>query len=414
MEHEELNKLKRALSKNPTYDGQHFTGQKKRGKRKEPVKISDKQRRISHLSSKSRNELLRLHADLDKIFISNSKVTRSSYGKPTKHQARKGSNGNLGVEGIWSSVTYSRYKRSCRTFLKYCYENFENVKQLRDIKPRMVGHFIQSLLENNRSPKTISAYASAIKKMAELTVKTGIKGHANLVNNKHRQMIPIARKTDRRRGSVGGIGYSLREAQVIVRQSEKHFSPYEHALLEILLYSCPRISEVLKISYDQIDFENQCIVMNKKNQNKNNRPRLIPVPEATLQKLKMIEPFLTNHQTNIWGHRMNEKHVRQLVKSCASYGKVKYCGVHDFRKAGVLWHTRRLKSWSKERLVTEIMRFVNVDPKLNPMFKKSNIQKHKYEHSTLLQRQKRWLINQYLTQLLGHSRNDATCPYKHG
>lgn len=164
MEHEELNKLKRALSKNPTYDGQHFTGQKKRGKRKEPVKISDKQRRISHLSSKSRNELLRLHADLDKIFISNSKVTRSSYGKPTKHQARKGSNGNLGVEGIWSSVTYSRYKRSCRTFLKYCYENFENVKQLRDIKPRMVGHFIQSLLENNRSPKTISAYASAIKK----------------------------------------------------------------------------------------------------------------------------------------------------------------------------------------------------------------------------------------------------------
>lgn len=406
--------LMRALSEQPKYEGKSFTGRKKQSKSKRHRQISDKQRRIDHLSSKRRHALLRLHADLDRLFIATSKVTRHSKGKQTKHHARKGNNGNLGVEGVWSSVTYERYKRSCRTFLKFCFENFENVKQVRDIKPRMVGQFINSLLEKDRSAKTISAYVSAIQKLAESAVKAGIKGHVHLVNEKHRQMVPIAHKAERRRGSAGGVGYSLREAQVIIKQCGKHYSIYEQVLLELLLYSCPRISEMLKISYEQIDFDNKCIVMNKKNQNKNNRPRLIPVPEPTLQKLKMLEPFLASLQTNIWGHRMKEKHVRQLVKSCASYGKVKYSGVHDFRKAGLQWHTRRLNSWSKGQLVTEIMRFVSVDLRLNPIFKKNGDQHFKYESSTLLKRQKRWLINQYLTQLLGHSRNDATSPYKQG
>ncbi|QHT59347.1 site-specific integrase [Paenibacillus lycopersici] len=404
--------LMRALSNQPKYDGKYFTGRKKQSKPKRQSQISDKQRRIDHLSSNRRHALLRLHTDLDKLFIANSKVTRHSSSKQTKHHARKGSNGNLGVEGIWSSVTYDRYKRSCRTFLKYCFENFENVKQVRDIKPRMVGQYINALIEKDRSAKTISAYVSAIQKMAESAVKVGIKGHSRLVNEKHRQMIPIARKAERRRGSVGGVGYSLREAQVIVKQCGKHYSIYEQALLELLLYSCPRISEVLKISFDQIDFENNCVVMNKKNQNKNNRPRLIPVPEATLHKLKMLEPYLASSQTNIWGHRMTEKHVRHLVKSCASYGGVKYSGVHDFRKAGLQWYTKRLRKWSKERLVNEIMRFVGVDPKLNPVIKKNGLLVQKYDPQSLLKRQKRWLINQYCSQLLGHSRNDATSPYR--
>lgn len=405
-------KLMRALSNQPKYDGKYFTGRKKQSKRHS--QISDKQRRIDHLSSNRRHALLRLHADLDKLFIANSKVTRHSSSKQTKHHARKGSNGNLGVEGIWSSVTFERYKKSCRTFLKYCFENFENVMQVRDIKPRMVGQFINALIEKDRSPKTISAYVSAIQKMAESAVKADIKGHSRLVNEKHRQMVPIARKAERRRGSVGGVGYSLREAQVILKQCGKHYSIYEQALLDLLLYSCPRISEVLKISFDQIDFENNCIIMNKKNQNKNNRPRLIPVPDTTLHKLKMSEPYLASPQTNIWGHRMTEKHIRQLVMSCASYGRVKYSGVHDFRKAGLQWHTKRLQKWNKEQLVSEIMRFVGVDPKLNPLIKRDGLLVPKYDPQSLLKHQKRWLINQYCSQLLGHSRNDATVPYKHG
>lgn len=406
----ETSKILRALSDRPAYDNKFFSGQKKRGNRKQ--KVSDKQRKIDHLPSRKKTELLRLHADLDKVMIGNSKVTRYSSEKQSKRDAKKGNNGKLGVEGIWSSVTYNRYRKSCRTFLKYCFENYDNVKSLRDIKPRMVGGFIQSLLDKKRSAKTISAYVSAIRKMSESTVKSGLKSHLSLVNDKHRAMIPIARKSERRRGSAGGVGYTLREAQIIVKQAQKHYSLYEETLLSIFLHANPRISEALKISFDQIDFDNQCIHLNKKNQNKNNRPRMLPLPPIVMEKLKNLEPFFPNKQTNIWGHRMTEKQVRALVKSCCAQGKVRYKSVHDFRKSGAELHMRRLKSWSKEQLVDAIMQFVNEDPKLNPIIRRNGILTPKYIPNQLMNRQHRWLINQYMTQLYGHSRNDKLCPYK--
>lgn len=381
-------------------------------KRKRNSIISDKQRKIDHLSSKQKKELIRLHADMDKVMVANSKITRFSVEKQTKQDAKKGNHSKLGVDGIWSSVTFNRYKKSCRTFLKYCYENYENVKSLRDIKPKMVGSFIQSLLDKKRSAKTISAYVSAINKLAESSVKAGIKGHTSLVNNKHRSMIPIALKAERRRGREGGVGYTLREAQVIVKQAAKHYSLFEEALVSILLYASPRISEVLKISFGQIDFDNQCIHLNKKNQNKNNRPRRLPLPPFIMEQLKKLEPLFPNKQTNIWGHRMSEKQLRTLVKRLATHGKVKYCGIHDFRKAGVVWHTRQIKDWSKEHLVTAIMQFVDADEKLNPFVQRNGSLTPKYVPEQLLKRQKRWLMNQYLSQLLGHSRNDAVSPYK--
>ncbi|WP_054023773.1 site-specific integrase [Bacillus sp. FJAT-28004] len=404
----QIDEFKHALANNRVDESKYFKIRQKRSCKKT---VSDKQRKINHLSSKQKKELIKLHADMDKVMIANSKVTRFSDEKQTKRDAKKGNNGKLGVEGIWSSVTFDRYKRSCRTFLKYCYENFDHVKTLRDIKPRMVGGFIQSLLDKNRSAKTISAYVSAIRKLAESSHKAGIKGHASLVNDKHRSMIPDARKANRRRGSVGGVGYTLREAQIIVKQAARLYSLYEETLLCVLLYGCPRLSETLKISFDQIDYDKQCIRLNKKNQNKNNRPRMAPLPPFVMEKLKQLEVYFPNKQTNIWG-RMSEKQVRKLVKSCATHGHVKFCSVHDFRKAGLIWHSRQIKDWSKEHLVAAIMQFVSADVKLNPFIQRNGTLSPKYVPDQLLKRQKRWLMNQYLSQLLGHSRNDATSPYK--
>ncbi|MFD0589406.1 tyrosine-type recombinase/integrase [Paenibacillus sp. GCM10027627] len=380
-------------------------------KQNKKIAVSDKQRKIDHLSSRQKKELIRLHADMDKVMVANSKVTRYSTGKQTKRDAKKGNNGKLGVQGIWSSVTFQRYKRSCRTFLKYCYENFDNVNTLRDIKPRMVGGFIQTMLDKNLSAKTISSYVSAIRKMAESSVKAGIKGHASLVNEKHQSMIPKARKADRRRGSVGGVGYTLLEAQGILSQAAKQFGEYEETLLSLYLYGNPRLSESLKISFDQIDFENQCIHLNKKNQNKNNRPRMIPLPPFVMDKLKKVEPYFPNKQTRIWGSRLSEKQVRSLIKRCAGSS---YKGVHDFRKAGVEWHMQRLKTWSKEQLVDAIMQFVNEDPKLNPVIRRNGVLKPKYVLEELMKRQHRWLVNRYISEHYGHGKNDKLCPNKRG
>jgi integrase len=415
MNFEELKKLHRALSEKPGYENKHFSGEKKRGKQASKIKISDKQRRIDHLSSKQKHELIRLHADLDKVMVANSKVTRTTSNKPTKRDAKKGYNGNLGADGIWSSVTFERYKKSCRTFLKFCYENFDNIKSLRDIRPKMLGAYINDLRARDSSAKTISAYVSAIAKMAESGQQAGIHSFARLVNEKHKAMIPTARKAERRRGREGGIGYSLREAQIIIKQAGKHCSIYEQSLLELLTYGgSPRISELLRISFDQIDFEKKCIYLNKKNQNKNNRPRMLPLPDFLVEKLKMLEPYFPNKETNIWGHRMSEKMMRGLIKSCAASGKVKYCGAHDFRKAGLEYQLRQLQKYNKQQLINSIMNFVSVSPQLNPVVNRGGIKTPKYTPEFLESKQIHWLQNQYLTQMLGHSRNDKVCPYKRG
>jgi|GEM_PF-3111858 len=416
MDKETMLKIQRALSPNPKYEGMYFSGQKKHGKQKHKAKVSDKQRGIDHLSSRQKYELLQLHKELDSVLVANSRITRSGVpGKSTKKDARK-RNGKLGAEGIWSNATFERYKKSCRTFLKYCYEHY-GTKRLRDVKPRMVGSYIEYLLEKGCSAKTVSTYVSSLRKMAESSVKTGLKSHTHLVNDKHRGMIPVARKADRRRGSKGGVGYSVREAQIIIKQAEKHFSLYEQILLEIFAYSLPRLDEALKISFDQIDYENKCIVMTKKNQNKNNRPRRIPLPDFTIEKLKLLETFFPNKQTRIWGYRMSEKQVRALVKECCRLGHAGYKGVHDFRKSGVEWHTKRLttdQTWTKERLVNEILAFVQVDPRLNPNVMRNGVVTKKFVAEELMKRQRRWLISQYLSQVLGHNRNDSISPYRRG
>nr|WP_245955065.1 tyrosine-type recombinase/integrase [Paenibacillus flagellatus] len=174
------------------------------------------------------------------------------------------------------------------------------------------------------------------------------------------------------------------------------------------------MSELLRISLDQIDFEKKCIYLNKKNQNKNNRPRMIPFPDIVLDKLKQIEPYFPNKQTNIWGHRMSAKQVRGLIKSCAAYGKVKYCAAHDFRKAGLEYQLRRLQKYSKQQLIDSIMEFVSISPQLNPIVNRGGIKTPKYTPEILASKQIRWLQNQFLTQMLGHSRNDKVCPYKRG
>jgi hypothetical protein len=130
-------------------------------------------------------------------------------------------------------------------------------------------------------------------------------------------------------------------------------------------------------------------------------------------QLKMLESFFPNKQINIWGHRMSGKQVRALVKECCRLGYVGYKGVHDFRKSGVEWHTKRLTNdptWTRERLVSEIMPFVQVDPRLNPIVMCNGVVMRKYVPEDLMKRQRRWLISQYLSQVLGHNRNDSITP----
>lgn len=438
---EEMEQLERAFSKNPEYETKHgYTGNKPVEKQGNS-QSSAKKRKVDHLSRDERRALWKLKTEFNDLFVKNSKVTRKEDGKQTKKDFKKG----LAAEGVWSNSQYENYLKHGKMFLKFCFENHE-VKTLKQIKPKMVGDYIQSNIDKGNSPKTIDTYLCAIKKMMEYGKKEKMHNMKKLVNSKHDEMYDSYKKEMYRRGSKNG--YSNREAKVIAKQAGK-FSPYHQAMVEVLYYSGLRHDELRRIKWDDLDFANNQIYLDRANVTKGSRPRVVPAMPAAMEKLKEIKEMGLHRHDNqkVFGNRFQEHDVRNFVKECASRGHVKYSGIHDFRRTSVRIHTKRIQKMNltKEQVVDNLLKHVGIDEKLNPMVKvkkmarnpdgsirmiktKSGklrpdwvwdrhpdgtiIEQRKYTKEDLMKRRIDFLINSWVSQILGHARSDITYIYK--
>lgn len=443
---DELEKIQRALSKNPGYEtSTGYTGNAKE-KGKEKPKITAKQRRIDHLSRKEKRELWNVQNEFNKLWERNSKISRKTEGKITKKDVKDG----VSAEGIWSKSQYRKYQSMIKTFLKHCYEN-HGVTRLRDVTPQMVGEFIQTQLDKENSAKTVGLYVSSIKKMAEIGSKEGIESFDGLVNAKHLEMVPEYSQDDYRRGHKGG--YTVHDVQKMSSAAGKNFSEYHRAAIEVLGYSGPRLDEFRRIKWSNLDFENNRIMLTDSNMTKGARPRFIPVREKTMQKLKEIYDLGLHKNDNqrIWGSRMSEKDVRGFVKECARLGGAKYSGVHDFRKSTVEHQINKMEreikrgKLDKAEMVNRVMQHVSADARLNPIVEKTELKRNKkgeviykkrkngtkypvrvpvldengkpvtgpkYSTEDLMGRRMDYIKNLYLSQILGHNRTDVTYVYK--
>jgi integrase len=387
-----------------------------------------------------------LQNEVEKMFQQYSKVSRKEEGKKTKKDVQKG----LKAEGVWSINTYKHYLSKSKSFLKYCVEK-HNVQKLGDIKPGMVVSFIETHIAKNSSPKTIGAYMSAIKKMGEFGVESGIKSFKKLASARAQELVPEYNSDEYRRGKKGG--YTIKDVQILAKKAEENFSPLHRAAIEVFGFSGPRMDEFLKIKWRHLDFENNRIYLTDSNMTKGNRPRFLPVNEKTMQRLKEIHDLglHSNDDERIWGSRMDTDDVRNFIKECARLGKTKYSGVHDFRRSTVHYHKKLVEKefkkgdLTKEKLVDKIMELVGVDPRLNPLVEKkvvkrdSNgnivyktrkdshkypayeklkdengqvVKKHKYIKEEMMERRIDYIKNLYLSQILGHNRTDITAIYK--
>lgn len=443
---DELEKIQRAMSKNPGYrTSTGYTGNAKE-KNKVKHKATAKQRRIDHLSRKQKRELWNVQNEFNKMWERNSNISRKEEGKITKKDVKDG----VSAEGVWSVNQYKKYQSMINTFLKHCYEEY-GVTKLREVKPKMIGSFLQIQLDRGNSAKTVGLYMSSLKKMAEMGEKEGLKHFGGLINSKHLEMVPTYSQEDYRRGHQGG--YTVHDVQKMSSTAGKHFSDYHRVAIEVLGYSGPRLDEFRRIKWSNVDFENNRIMLTDSNMTKGARPRFIPVREKTMQKLKEICDLGLHKDDNqrIWGSRMSEKDVRGFVKECSRLGGAKYSGVHDFRKSAVEYQInqveRELKKGKldKVEMVKRIMEHVNVDSRLNPIIEKTELKRNKkgevvykkrkngtkypvrvrvldesgnpvtgpkYSNEDLMGRKMNYIKNLYLSQVLGHNRTDITAVYK--
>jgi integrase len=436
---EDIEKLKEAMRNKKT------VREIKERKRQKKV-LTAKQRRIDDLSRNQKRTFWKLQNELDQMFQKYSNVTRKEPGKKTKKDVKKG----LKSKGIWSTNTYENYFKKAKTFLKFCVKNY-NIQDFKDLKPGMVADFIRYHLDKNSSPKTISNYFSAVKKMAEFGENEGIKRMKKLNSKTVQELIPEYRQEEYRRGKKDG--YTIKDVQVLAKKAEQHFSPLHRAAVEVLGFAGARLDEFRRIKWKHLDFEKNRIYLTDPNMTKGSRPRFLRVKPETMQLLKEIKEMNlhSNDNERIWGSRMSEKDVREFIRDCSRLGKTKYSGIHDFRRSTILYHYREMQkefkkgTLNKEKLVDRIMEHVSIDPRLNPLVEKKIplrdkngnivyrerkdgrsfpvlitvkdengkvVKEPKYSKEELMKRRIDYLKNLYLSQILGHNRTDITAVYK--
>lgn len=479
----ELANLERAFSDRPNYEtSTGYTGNRKAKKERKGT-VGQKKRKTDHLSNKQRKTLTFLHKQVDDIMVEASFISPKSEDKITKKDMKKGENNNLGATGLHGVSTFTKYKSVCKTFVKFCLENY-NIKNIGDIKKGMYFDYMENMMVNGQkngekySAKTISLYSSAIMKMAEESSALGkqykvlsklsnddVKEKFNKLKEEHEVQY---KKEDYKRGknNNGQLGYSYKDAQKIIKKAHE-ISPIHGVLYEVLGHGSPRHEELLKTKWRQIDTKNNRVYLDDPNQNKTDRPRFIPIPESTSQKIQAImdSGLVTNTDTRIWGSRMSSDDLYNLTKDLCRKCHVGYSGLHDFRRASVEYHqkeiTKDLKkgNLTKEELVDRFMAHVGMDSKLNPVEVKmerkrdkdgkiiykvskdqhGNVRYHsngkpryesiwipkvdengkfvedyRYTKEEVMEWRTDKLINSVISQILGHNRSDASSPYKNG
>jgi integrase len=395
---EELAKVEHAISDKPNFKtSTGFTGNKKTKKDKKNFVVGKKRRRTDHLTNKERKQLASLHQQVDQIMVENSYISHKDEDKITKKDMKKGKNSNLGAEGIHGTSTFLKYKKISKTFVKYCFEHYEGIEHISDIKPGMYLDWVEGMAINGKkgggkySAKTIGLYITAIKKLTESADKAGVEferltqlgeKHINTKVDEIKEKHGIRYfKKDYKRGkkkitSSGEVifGYSYKEAQKITKKAYE-LSPYYGLLYEVLSHACPRHEELMKIKWRQVDIENNCIYLDDPNQTKTNRPRFVPIPAKTSEKFKslMEAGLFKNPDTRIWGSRLTEDDLYNLTRHLCRESHVGYSGIHDFRRAATEYHIREIKKGlekgkvTREELEQRFLGHVNADPKLKPI-----------------------------------------------
>lgn len=479
------------MSKAKTTGTKQYKIDKRRAKNKTKRNMSAKQRRIHDLTNKQRKNLHEIKRDVFNKLLSISHIQDRSKNpnKKSKKDFKKGSNANLGVEGIHSVKTFIRYREGCNTFVTFCVRHYD-IRTLGDIKPKMVDDFFAKLIEmyirKDRSAKTIKHYMNALLKLEEAgklqemkIQKQNLKlpkhkrkpqksSLTSFLKARHREMVGEVKykKEDYKRGADGG--YSLEEAKIIERKVGVLFGEYWRVMIRILWEAGPRISELKRIKFGDFKlggYTGAYIELFHPNQNKNDRPRRVPISLETydavmelweeMEKRNQIQPY-----ENIWG-RLPESLIRARVKaSCIKKvydpetGKqvgrtVPYSGIHDFRKATISYFDQLFVKygnavWDAENLASAIIWHVdfhlldnsgnpiqdhlgrvwkplnaivckyNYVPSRDGMRKKYRIDTsgnyiydYKYKAEELAEWDIRSLRNALESQILGHNRTDV-------
>jgi hypothetical protein len=174
-----------------------------------------------------------------------------------------------------------------------------------------------------------------------------------------------------------GSGFEIRESNIIMKQAEKYFSKEKQLLIATYIFGGTRNEEGRKMSLDCYNREQKRLELLKPFMTKQDRKRVVlDVPDKIFQLAEEVQKEYGYSPNEKLFSKYSDDDVREMIKDCCRLGKVKYSGVHDFRKS----YLERMErdafkqilsgKLTKADLIDKIMTQVSADPKLNQLVPK--------------------------------------------
>ena len=213
----------------------------------------------------------------------------------------------INVDKKLSKNTFESYRRDIYQFREYINKNGLNYKKVTN---KDVVSYLEYLQQLNKKPSTISRHLASIRLFYQYLLKNKI------VKEDPTQGIQSP-KIEKKLPSI----LSAQEVSLLLEQpkGEDLKSIRDKAMLEVAYATGMRVTEIISLDIDNVDFDSSCVVC--KNANKQ---RIIPLGKLSLEALKTYvntaRPNLVRDDkekalfVNINGKRLTRQGVWKLIK----------------------------------------------------------------------------------------------------
>ena len=210
----------------------------------------------------------------------------------------------IAAEKRFSEHTIKSYLTDLNQFTIYIDAEFEIHEDVNEINFQIIRSWIASMLEKEISPRSVSRKISTLKTYFKFLLRNKFLKESpmlKVVAPKTKKRLPVFIEEDQMESLLTKIIFE----DGFIGQRNK-------LIIELFYVTGIRLSELINITINNIDFQNQLI----KVLGKRNKERLIPLSASMIQLLKsFIEENQINHFlfTNSDGNKLYTKLVYRIV-----------------------------------------------------------------------------------------------------
>ena len=362
---------------------EEHTGKRKYGEDGKQ-KRSQKKQRISNQhgwNARMRTKFYEMSANMNRMILKEdmTDLAKRPDGIDGKRDVQKGKK----AEGFWSDNHLDRAKATYENFLKFIIERDEErrkngfyednpkvkeIKELKDINHHDVRDFVEFKFDNDCEASTVRTYVGHIQKVSEVTAKHGIKGHEQLTTPKFVKSLEIPKKEKsefvRNKGKTDGIrGYTAAQGEKLIAHVE---NPYAKAGAIILNDIGLRKDTFFKLQWrDVLDenekVKNEFIELFRPGLMKGGREQIARISERAAEALQGIwDNGNFNRDQEVFGGFTPYTFEKEMRKACTE-AELDWKSYHAFRRSTVEQFDEVAQTMTKEQLVDEILKYVDVE-----------------------------------------------------